>query len=544
MAGLLDKERTVAGPTFNRWLVPPAALCIHLCIGMAYGFSVFWLPLTKSLGITKPIECPKDMSWVSMLFTTSCDWDKPILGWMYTLFFVFLGSSAAVWGGWLERAGPRKAGVVSAVCWCGGLLISAIGVYTHQLWMMWLGSGVIGGIGLGLGYISPVSTLIKWFPDRRGMATGMAIMGFGGGAMIGSPLAALLMKHYATATSVGVWETFVTMAAIYFVFMMIGALAYRVPPTGWRPAGWTPPASAAKNIMIATGHVHLRNAHKTPQFWLLWGILTLNVSAGIGVIGMASPMLQEIFGGKLISLDLRFDALDKDQLTQIAVIAAAFTGLLSLFNIAGRIIWASASDYIGRKATYFTFFTLGFILYASAPWAGHAGNLALFVGLFCVILTMYGGGFATIPAYLADMFGTQMVGAIHGRLLTAWSTAGVLGPVLVNYINDYQIKHGVAKSAAYDTTMYVLAGLLVGGFICNMLVRPVAPKWFMTDEELAAERKLAHDAAARNAVGGDAAAVTGAGSHRGLVALFWLFVGIPLAWGVWITITKALVLFR
>jgi MFS family permease len=544
MAGLLDKERTVAGATFNRWLVPPAALCIHLCIGMAYGFSVFWLPLTKALGITKSIDCPKDMSWVSMLFTTTCDWDKPILGWMYTLFFVFLGSAAALWGGWLERSGPRKAGVVSAVCWCGGLLISAIGVYTHQLWMMWLGSGVIGGIGLGLGYISPVSTLIKWFPDRRGMATGMAIMGFGGGAMIGSPLAALLMKYYATPTSVGVWETFVTMGVIYFVFMMVGALSYRLPPTGWKPAGWTPPASAAANRMIATGHVHLRNAHKTPQFWLLWGILLLNVSAGIGVIGMASPMLQEIFGGKLVGLDLSFDALDKDQLAQIAVIAAAFTGLLSLFNIAGRIIWASASDYIGRKATYFTFFTLGFILYASAPWAGHAGNLALFVGLFCVILTMYGGGFATIPAYLADMFGTQMVGAIHGRLLTAWSTAGVLGPVLVNYINDYQIKHGVAKNAAYDTTMYVLAGLLVGGFICNLLVRPVAAKWFMTDEELAAERKLAHDAAARNAIGGDAAAVSGVGSHRGLVALFWLFVGIPLAWGVWITVSKALVLFR
>ena len=544
MAGWLDKERTVAGPTFNRWLVPPAALCIHLCIGMAYGFSVFWLPLTKALGITKPVPCPADMSWVQMLFTTTCDWDKPILGWMYTLFFVFLGSAAAIWGGWLEHAGPRKAGVVSALCWCGGLLISAIGVYTHQLWMMWLGSGVIGGIGLGLGYISPVSTLIKWFPDRRGMATGMAIMGFGGGAMIGSPLAQMLMNHFATETSVGVWQTFVTMAVIYFVFMMVGALAYRVAPTGWKPAGWTPPANAKSNAMIATGNVHLRNAHKTPQFWLLWGILTLNVSAGIGVIGMASPMLQEIFGGKLIGLDVKFDALDKGQLTQIALIAAAFTGLLSLFNIAGRFVWASASDYIGRKWTYYTFFVLGFILYASAPWAGHAGNMALFVSLFCIILTMYGGGFATIPAYLADLFGTQMVGAIHGRLLTAWSTAGVLGPVLVNYINDYQIKHGVPKSAAYDTTMYVLAALLVGGFICNLLVRPVNKKWLMTDEELAAERKLAHDAAAKNAVGGDAAAVSGVGSHRGLVVLFWLFVGIPLAWGVWITISKALVLFR
>jgi MFS family permease len=544
MAGFLDKERIVAGPTFNRWLVPPAALCIHLCIGMAYGFSVFWIPLTKALGITKSVACPADMSWVSMLFTTSCDWDKPILGWMYTLFFVVLGSSAALWGGWLEHAGPRKAGVVAAFCWCGGLVLSAIGVYTHQLWLMWLGSGVIGGIGLGLGYISPVSTLIKWFPDRRGMATGMAIMGFGGGAMIGSPLAAILMRHYATPTSVGVWETFVTLAAVYFVFMIVGALAYRVPPTGWKPAGWTPSVKATGNAMITTGHVHLRNAHKTPQFWLLWGILMLNVSAGIGVIGMASPMLQEIFAGRLIGLDLRFDALSKEQLGQIAVIAAAFTGLLSLFNIAGRFIWASASDYIGRRATYFTFFVLGFILYASAPWAGHAGHLALFVSFFCIILTMYGGGFATIPAYLADMFGTQMVGAIHGRLLTAWSTAGVLGPVIVNYINDYQIHHGVPKSQAYDTTMYILAALLVGGFICNWLVRPVNRKWFMTDAELAAERKLAHDAAAKNSVGGDAVAVSGAGSHRALVAAFWLFVGIPLAWGIWITLTNAALLFR
>jgi MFS family permease len=544
MADLLSKERTVAQPGFNRWLVPPAALCIHLCIGMAYGFSVFWLPLTRALGVTKSIACPADMSWIGMLFTTTCDWDKPILGWMYTLFFVFLGSSAALWGGWLERSGPRKAGVVSALCWCGGLVLSAVGVYTHQLWAMWIGSGVIGGIGLGLGYISPVSTLIKWFPDRRGMATGMAIMGFGGGAMIGSPLADKLMKFYATPTSVGVWETFLTMGAIYFVFMMIGALSYRVPPTGWKPAGWTPPPAQAANAMITTRHVHLSKAWRTPQFWLLWGILTLNVSAGIGVIGMASPMLQEIFGGKLIGLELKFDELSKDQLGQIAAIAAAFTGLLSLFNIAGRFIWASFSDYIGRRATYFAFFTLGFILYASAPWAGHAGKLALFVGFFCVILTMYGGGFATIPAYLADMFGTQMVGAIHGRLLTAWSTAGVLGPVIVNYINDYQIKHGVAKSAAYDTTMYILAGLLVGGFICNLLVRPVAPKWFMTDAELDAERKLAHDAAAKAAVGGDAAAVSGQGSHRGLVLAFWLFVGIPLAWGVWVTLTKALLLFR
>jgi MFS family permease len=541
---LLAKERIIAKPDFNRWFVPPAALCIHLCIGMAYGFSVFWLPLTKALGISKSIDCPADMSWISKLFTTTCDWDKPILGWMYTLFFVFLGSAAAIWGGWLEHAGPRKAGVVSALCWCGGLVLSAIGVYNHQLWLMWLGSGVIGGIGLGLGYISPVSTLIKWFPDRRGMATGMAIMGFGGGAMIGSPLADRLMKYFATPTSVGVWETFLAMAAIYLVFMMIGAFAYRVPPSGWKPAGWTPPPSQTANAMIAKGHVHLNKAWRTPQFWMLWGVLCLNVSAGIGVIGMASPMLQEIFGGKLIGIDAKFSDLNKEQLAQIATVAAAFTGLLSLFNIGGRFFWASLSDYLGRKTTYFIFFVLGCFLYYSAPSLGHSGSLALFVGAFCIILTMYGGGFATIPAYLADMFGTQMVGAIHGRLLTAWSTAGVLGPVLVNYINDAQIKSGVPKAQAYDTTMYILAALLVGGFICNLLVRPVAAKWFMTDAELDAERKLAHDKAAASAVGGNAAAVTGQGSHQGLVFAFWLFVGIPLAWGVWTTIIKALPLFK
>jgi MFS family permease len=545
MSSFLDKERIIARPGFSRWLVPPAALCIHLCIGMAYGFSVFWLPLTKAIGISKPVACPPDMSWIDKLFTTACDWDKPILGWMYTLFFVFLGSSAALFGGWLEHAGPRKAGVVSAVFWCGGLVLSGIGVYTHQLWLMWLGSGVIGGIGLGLGYISPVSTLIKWFPDRRGMATGMAIMGFGGGAMIGSPLADRLMKTFATPTSVGVWETFLAMAAIYFVFMMIGALTYRVPPTGWKPEGWVPPSTQGANSMITTRHVHLSKAWRTPQFWMLWGILCLNVSAGIGVIGMASPMLQEIFGGRLVGLDIKFDQLDKDQLGQVAAIAAGFTGLLSLFNIGGRFLWASLSDFIGRKITYFVFFVLGFVLYASAPSAGHTGSVALFVGIFCIILTMYGGGFATIPAYLADMFGTQMVGAIHGRLLTAWSVAGIVGPLLVNYINDAQIKSGVPKSEAYDTTMYILAALLIGGFVCNLLVRPVAAKWFMTDEELAAERKLAHDRAQADAVsstGGVGGA--GTGSNPALVGAFWILVAVPLAWGVWNTLQKAWVLFH
>lgn len=540
MIEFLAKERTIAAPGFNRWLVPPAALAIHLSIGMAYGFSVFWLPLSRALGIKQAIACPEDMGFLAKVFATTCDWQISMLGWMYTLFFVFLGSSAAVFGHWLETAGPRKAGVVAAFCWAGGLLISALGVYTHQIWLLWVGSGVIGGIGLGLGYISPVSTLIKWFPDRRGMATGMAIMGFGGGAMIGAPLADRLMNFYATETSVGVWQTFVTMGIIYFVAMMLGAFGYRVPPTGWKPAGWTPPPPKA-NSMITSRHVHVNTAHKTPQFWLLWGLLCLNVSAGIGVIGMASPMLQEVFGGRLIGVDLQLSELAKDQRVQIATIAAAFAGLLSLFNIAGRIMWASFSDYIGRKATYYTFFVLGIALYASAPSAGSMGSVALFVGIFCIILTMYGGGFATIPAYLADMFGTQHVGAIHGRLLTAWSAAGILGPVVVNYIREYQIGHGVPPYQAYNVTMYILAAMLLGGLICNMLVRPVADKFYMTDAELAEERKLAHEAAVATTAGGGSHDYSG--SHRGLVVAAWVAVGVPLAWGIWITITKAAKLF-
>ena len=323
------------------------------------------------------------------------------------------------------------------------------------------------------------------------MATGMAIMGFGGGAMIGAPLANILMNYFATPRSVGVWQTFVTLGVIYFIAMICGAFGYRLPAPGWKPEGWTPPVE--NKAMITRHHVHLDEAHKTPQFWLLWAVLCLNVSAGIGVIGMASPMLQEVFAGKLIGIAKIFNDLSPEEKTQIATIAAGFTGLLSLFNIAGRFFWASASDYIGRKATYFIFFALGIALYAYVPTAGQLGQIAVFVGIFCIILTMYGGGFATIPAYLADMFGTQFVGAIHGRILTAWSTAGVLGPVLVNYIREYQIAHGVSKAQAYNTTMYILAGLLVLGFICNLLVRPVAERHYMTEEELAAERKRSHD---------------------------------------------------
>jgi len=537
-AGILDREHTVARAGFNRWLVPPAALCIHLCIGMSYGLSVFWLPLSRAIGIDKPVACPNP-SLIGDLFTTTCDWQVTNLLIIFTIGIVMLGLSAAVFGGWLERAGPRKAGFVSALCWAGGFLISALGVYVHQLWIMWLGLGLVGGVGLGLAYISPVSTLIKWFPDRRGMATGMAIMGFGGGAMIGSPLANLLINYFKTPTSVGVWQTFVCLGVIYFVFMMIGSFAYRVAPVGWQPEGWTPPDRA--NRMISTNNVHLDNAHKTPQFWLIWMVLCMNVSAGIGVLAMASPMLQEIFAGSLIGkAGVGFSALDAAQKTAIATIAAGFVGLLSLFNIGGRFFWASLSDHIGRKATYYIFFILGIALYASAPSFAHMGSRLLFVGAFCVILTMYGGGFATVPAYLADMFGPQFVGAIHGRLLTAWSTAGVVGPLLVGYIRDAQLQAGIERALVYDRTMYILSGLLVIGLICNFLVKPVADKWHLTKEEAArlqAESDKSEAAIQHGSFG------IGKGGLDVSAVLFWLFVGIPLAWGVYKTLESAIKIF-
>jgi MFS family permease len=544
--GILDRSRTVAGPGFNRWLVPPAALAIHLCIGMAYGFSVFWVPLGRMLaagaGAAKPIACPGDATtfWGKLgitshaLFATDCDWTQFDLGWMFTLFFVVLGSSAAIWGGWLEREGPRKAGFVAALCWCGGLVVSAFGVYVHQLWIMWLGSGVIGGIGLGLGYISPVSTLVKWFPDRRGMATGMAIMGFGGGALVGTPLANLLMNHFRTPTEVGVWQTFLVMAAIYFVFMVGGAFGYRVPPARWRPDGWTPPTGS--NVMIAQGNVHLKDAHKTPQFWLIWIVLTMNVSAGIGVIGAAAPMLQETFGGQIFGDPSVGFAQFTDEHRKLAgAVATGFVGLFSLFNIAGRFFWASLSDRIGRKQTYYVFFILGILCYGSLTTLASISALGLFAAVCCVIASMYGGGFATVPAYLADMFGTQYVGAIHGRLLTAWSTAGIVGPVLVNYLHDSRVAGGVPRNHIYDAIFYALVGLLVVGLIANALVRPVAAKWFAPDDAPA----LAGD---KTIPGGSFG--IGVGGLDGPAVIAWLLVGVPIAWGVYMTLLSAVKIFQ
>jgi MFS family permease len=454
----LDRERTIAKPGFNRWLVPTAALAIHLAIGQAYAFSVFNLPMTKLIGITQP---------------SAADWKLTTLGWIFSIAIVFLGLSAAFGGKWLEAAGPRKAMFTSAVCFSGGLLVAALGVSLHQIWIVYLGYGVIGGIGLGLGYISPVKTLITWFPDRPGMATGMAIMGFGGGAMIGAPLANALLSHFKSPTSVGVTQTFLVMGLLYFCFMMYGVFTVRLPAVGWKPKGYVPPAQPKKLVTMA--NIQADQAIKTPQFWLLWGVLFLNVTAGIGVLGQASPMIQEMFPGKVT-----------------VAAAAGFVGLLSLFNMGGRFFWSSLSDYIGRKNTYIAYFLLGAILYGLVPSTGRMGSVVLFVVGYAAIMSMYGGGFSTIPAYLRDLFGTMQVGAIHGRLLTAWSAAGVAGPVLVNYIREYQLNHGVAKADAYTSTMYIMAGLLVVGFICNFLVKEVGKRHHHVEAtDMAAAHKLA-----------------------------------------------------
>jgi MFS family permease len=445
---LLDRERSIAPPRYSRWLVPPAALAIHLCIGQVYSFSVFKIPLTQLLGVNKSLPT---------------DWKQTQVAWIFSLAIVMLGLSAAVFGRWLEKAGPRKAMFAAAVCFALGFYVSYFGVVTHQLWLIYVGYGVIGGTGLGLGYISPVSTLIKWFPDRPGLATGMAIMGFGGGAMIGSPLGIQLMARFHSAQDTGVGKTFLVMGTFYFLLMMFGVFTIRVPRDGWKLENWTP--SEKPQALITTHNVDVDTAFGTKQFWLLWIVLCTNVTAGIGILEQASPMIQELFKGTIGPLA-----------------AGGFVGLLSLFNMAGRFLWSSASDYLGRKQTYSVFFVLGAVLYLVLPRTGgdHLNSVTLFVSIAVILISMYGGGFATMPAYLRDLFGTYHVSAIHGRILTAWSVAGVLGPVLVNYMRDYQIEHGVDHAGAYQTTLFVMAGLLVVGCVANLLVRPVPEKYWLS----------------------------------------------------------------
>ena len=437
----LDRERTVAGPGFNRWLVPPAAIAVQMCIGEIYGFSVFNVPLTRVVGVTESIK--------------GQDWTIPQVGWIYSLGLIMLGLSAAFLGKWVERSGPRKTMFAASCCFAGGLCVASVGVGLHALWLVYLGYGLIGGIGLGLGYIAPVSTLVKWFPDRPGMATGMAIMGFGGGALVGAPFGVELMAHFKTATSVGVRESFLVMAAAYFVLMSFGTVLVRVPPPSFQPAGFVP--STRPRALVATAHVLADEAVKTPQFWLLWAVLCLNVTAGIGILGQAALMCQDMFGVS-------------------PAVASGYAGLLSIFNMGGRFLWSSASDLTGRKAIYAVYFLLGCALYLLIPLTQKLDRVSLFVAVTAVVISMYGGGFATIPAYLRDLFGTFQVGAIHGRLITAWSMAAVVGPQIVNYVSTYQKEHGVPKAQAYNTTMYLMAGLLLVGLVCNLLVRPVDPR--------------------------------------------------------------------
>jgi MFS family permease len=487
----LHRDHSIAPPGFNRWRVPPSALAIHLAVGQAYAFSVFNLPLTRQLGITAPAPG---------------DWSLASVAWVFSTAIVFLGLSAALFGKWLERVGPRAAMFASALCFSSGFWVAALGVTLHQFWLLVLGYGVLGGVGLGIGYISPVSTLIKWFPDRPGMATGLAIMGFGGGAMIGSPLGVNLMKRFAGPHSTGVAPAFVTMGVLYLAFMMFGVFTVRLPATAAAaaPAADAPPAQRDHTV---------DEAFRAPQFWLLWLVLFVNVTAGIGILSQASPMIQEIFP-RAVS----------------PAAAAGFVGLLSLFNLAGRFGWSSLSDFLGRKRTYCVYFLLGIALYAAIPLTGKLGSVPLFVGCCAVIMSMYGGGFSTIPAYLRDLFGTSQVGAIHGRLLTAWSAAGVAGPLLISSLREYQRQHGVPSTEAYSMTMYLLAGLLGIGLISNLLVRPAA-----ADVSAASGTARARSISEKPA---PPAGVTPA------LLLGWLVVGMPLAWGIWETFKKSLALFH
>ena len=441
----LSREATVAKPGFNRWLVPPAAIAVHMCIGQVYGFSVFKKPLAKILGVTTP---------------AAGDWSEADVGVAYSIALALLGISAAIFGKWVERSGPRKTMIASMACFCTGLVLAAFSVKFHQLWLLHAGYGLIGGIGLGLGYIAPVSTLMKWFPDRPGMATGMAIMGFGGGALIGGPLAEELMKKFSSDISVGAGEAFLVMAALYAVSMLFGAVIVRVPPEGWKPEGWEPKATTAR--LVTNSSVSVDTAWKTPQFWLLWIVLCMNVSAGIGILGQASPMIQDMF-----------------KVTPAA--AAGYVGLLSLCNLSGRFFWSSMSDFTGRKGIYCIYFILGAILYMSVPWTQGSGSVTLFVISTGLILTMYGGGFATIPAYLRDLFGSYQVGAIHGRLITAWSMAAIIGPQLVDRLSVAN-KKTMPPEQAYNSIFHLMIGLLIVGLIANLLVCPVDAKYHLEDK--------------------------------------------------------------
>lgn len=424
----LDRARSVAPEGFSRWRVPPAALAIHLSIGQAYAFSVLAKPLAAGTG--------------------PATWTPAEVGWVFSVAIVTLGLTAAFLGGWVERTGPRRAMALAALCFPGGLLLGALGVATHQLWLLVLGYGVVGGFGLGLGYLAPVTTLLAWFPDRPGLASGLAIMGFGGGAMLAAPLSVRLMAAFAGPAGPGVWQTLAALAALYLVPMTVAAATVRVPAEGWAPPGAVAPKAAA------LASVSARSALRRPAFWLLWAMLCLNTTAGIAVLSQASPMLQELLPGRVGAAG-----------------AAAFVALLSLCNMLGRFGWSALSDRIGRRATFLTFFGLGALCFATAAVAGRAGLLPLTVGALALALTMYGGGFATIPPYVKDVFGPREAGPIYGRLLTAWSAAAVLGHLLVDAIRAHALASGATGAGAHGTVLLSMGALLGVGVGATLLVR-------------------------------------------------------------------------
>ena len=455
LPSFLARERTVAAPGYSRWLIPPAALAVHLCIGQVYATSVYKNALVAHFDTT-----------------------LTAIGWIFSLAILMLGLSAAVMGTWVDRHGPRAAMFAAALFWSTGFLVGALGIASDQLWLVYLGYGVIGGIGLGIGYISPVSTLIKWFPDRPGLATGMAIMGFGGGALVASPVSSRLMELYdssydatdpgSLASGHAVMLLFVTLGLVYLAFMMFGAFTVRVPAADWKPEGFDP-AQVKEKAMVTTAHVSAADAVRTPQFYLLWLVLFCNVTAGIGILEQASPMIQDFFrdgsGSSSVS----------------AAAAGGFVGLLSIANMAGRFVWSSTSDVVGRKPTYLLYLGLGLGLYLVLALAG-SSTTVLFVLLAAVIISFYGGGFSTAPAYLRDLFGTYQVGAIHGRLLTAWAAAGVMGPLIVNAFLDAQGTPGELTAAAYRPALLTMVGVLAVGFVANLLIRPVSERFHQPSE--------------------------------------------------------------
>lgn len=499
---LLDREKTIAPPGFNRWLIPPAALAVHLSIGQVYATSVYKASLVERF----------DASLTSV-------------GVIFSLAIVMLGLSAAVFGTWVDTGGPRRAMVAAAAFWAGGFMVGALGIATSQLWLVYLGYGVIGGIGLGIGYISPVSTLIKWFPDRPGLATGMAIMGFGGGAALASPLSSKLLSvfddNYDTATGLAsgpaVAKLFVTLGLIYLVLMLFGSWLIKVPADDWKPEGFDPSTVKTK-ALVTTDHVSANNAIRTPQFWLLWVVLFCNVTAGIGILEQAAPMIQDFFREGSTS-------------TVAAAGAGGFVGLLSLFNLAGRFVWSSASDTIGRKNIYVMYLGVGIILYSLLAFQGSSSTI-LFALLAGVIISFYGGGFSTAPAYLRDLFGTYQVGAIHGRLLTAWAAAGVAGPLIINGFLDAQGEPGALVSADYRPALLTMVGILAVGFVANLLIRPVSSKFHEPESSLD-----------KGAAGTEKVGDTIDKPLSPVLVVAWVVVAVPLTYGIYETVVKASNLF-